>query len=302
MNIALMQAADDFDSHGSKLNSWEYFILLGHETVPLTSLTYTEQFILSYPRGTNFINCWRASGYDFFGQWENLDNRLARVVVDLSDENILYETDIERSVPQGYEIYKSIQYVVLSRDFVGYVVIVLSLGQSSMIGMKLITSNGISYNEDSFICHSPCMVSSSWFACHSRDTRRVLLYLANIKASDELFLATLLHMNEYFARTATCDSTLHLTHWTSKQARVQASEQVGKQASKQASKLEGKQASRQRGKQAREQAGRQASRKASRLVLVVIVLVLIAALVLVLRDNEDLLIKCGFRILTSLPI
>lgn len=121
MNLALMQAADDFDSKEIKLAAWEYFILLGHETIPLTTLTYTEQFLLSYPKGTNFINCWRASGYDFFGQWENLDYRLARVVVDLSNENILYETDIERSVPKGLEIYKSIQYVVLSRDFVRYV-------------------------------------------------------------------------------------------------------------------------------------------------------------------------------------
>ena len=118
MNLALMQAADDFNSQQIEHKSWEYFILLGHETIPLTSLTYTEQFILSYPRGTNFINCWRASGYDFFGQWENLDHRLARVVFDLSNEDILYETNIERSVPQGLEIYKSIQYVVLSRDFV----------------------------------------------------------------------------------------------------------------------------------------------------------------------------------------
>jgi hypothetical protein len=54
-----------------------------------------------------------------------------------------------RVVPMDLDIYKSIQYVVLSREFVGY-------------------------------------------ACYGSETRRILLYLANVKVSDELLLATLI--------------------------------------------------------------------------------------------------------------
>ena len=118
MNLALMHAADDFLYPDGSASSWEYFCLVGHESVPLTTLKYTEQFLLSYPKGTNFINCWKADGHDFFGQWESLDYRLARVVIDSTGENVLHEPDIERSVPPGLEIYKSLQYVVLSREFI----------------------------------------------------------------------------------------------------------------------------------------------------------------------------------------
>ena len=118
MNLALMQAADDFIYSDGRSSSWEYFFLLGHESMPLTKLTYTEQFLMSYPKGTNFINCWKSEGYDFFGQWESVIHRLSRVVVDSTVENILYEPDIDRDVPHGIKIFKSLQYVVLSRDFV----------------------------------------------------------------------------------------------------------------------------------------------------------------------------------------
>ena len=118
MNLALMQAADDFLVAGSNASMWEYFILLGHESLPLTTLRYTEQFLLSYPIGTNFINCWKASGYDFFGQLESLEYRLASVVIDSPDENFLHETSILRRVPHGMEFFKSLQYVVLSREFI----------------------------------------------------------------------------------------------------------------------------------------------------------------------------------------
>jgi Core-2/I-Branching enzyme len=118
MNLALMHAADDFLYPNGTASSWDYFCLLGHESIPLTTLEYTEQFLLSYPKGTNFINCWKAEGHDFFGQWESLQYRLARVVIDSTGENILHEPNIERSVPPGLEIYKSLQYVVLSREFI----------------------------------------------------------------------------------------------------------------------------------------------------------------------------------------
>jgi hypothetical protein len=118
MNLALMHAADDFLYPNGTASSWDYFCLLGHESIPLTTLEYTEQFLLSYPKGTNFINCWKADGHDFFGQWESLDYRLTRVVIDSTRENFLHEPNIERSIPSGLEIYKSLQYVVLSRVFI----------------------------------------------------------------------------------------------------------------------------------------------------------------------------------------
>jgi Core-2/I-Branching enzyme len=118
MNLALMHAADDFLYPNGTSSSWDYFCLLGHESVPLTTLEYTEQLLLSYPKGTNFINCWKADGHDFFGQWESLDYRLTRVVIDSTGESVLHEPNIERSVPSGLEIYKSLQYVVLSREFI----------------------------------------------------------------------------------------------------------------------------------------------------------------------------------------
>lgn len=124
MNLALMQAADDFIVAGGNDALWEYFILLGHESLPLTTLRYTEQLLLSYPSGTNFINCWKSTGYDFFGQLESLEYRLANVVIDSTEENVLHETSIWRRVPEGLEIYKSLQYVVLSREFVRYETII----------------------------------------------------------------------------------------------------------------------------------------------------------------------------------
>jgi hypothetical protein len=40
-----------------------------------------------------------------------------------------------------------------------------------------------------------------------------MLYLATVKTSDEMLVPTLLQLNPSFARTATCTSTLHFTHW-----------------------------------------------------------------------------------------
>ena len=53
MMLALMRKADSFFSSNEAAtngNNWEYFILLGHESFPLTSLKYTENFLSSYPR------------------------------------------------------------------------------------------------------------------------------------------------------------------------------------------------------------------------------------------------------------
>jgi hypothetical protein len=171
MNLALMHAADDFVYPNGSTSAWQYFALVGHESVPLMKLSYIESFLASYPPGTNFINCWDSDGYDFFGQHEDILYRQAAVVIDGFDENMLYEGfDIERKLPHGMKLYKTIQYVVLSRDFVRYV-------------------------------------------CKGPDTRRILIFLANVKASDELVLPTLLQRSPQFASTATCDTTLHFTHW-----------------------------------------------------------------------------------------
>lgn len=98
MNLALMQAADQFQYADGSKSSWEYYALLGHESVPLRSLKYTKNVLASYPKGTNFINCWKANGHDFYGQHEDINWRLSRVVVDSFEKNILYEPDLNRYV------------------------------------------------------------------------------------------------------------------------------------------------------------------------------------------------------------
>mgnify|MGYP003387440278 CR=1 FL=1 len=57
-------------------------MLIGHESVPLASLAYIEDHLASHPAGTNFINCMQVQGYNFFGQWENAQSRLAELHVD----------------------------------------------------------------------------------------------------------------------------------------------------------------------------------------------------------------------------
>ena len=121
MNMALMQAADDFLYPNGSSSSWDYFVLLGHESIAMSSLHYTENYLLSYPSGTNFINCWRGSGYDFFGQHEDIMYRLSAIVVDSFEEGKLIEWGFDgskRHIPSNLEIYKTIQYVTLSRAFI----------------------------------------------------------------------------------------------------------------------------------------------------------------------------------------
>lgn len=100
--------------------SWEHFVLIGHESVPITTLEYAEAYIGAFPLDTNFIHCMNVGGYDFFGQWENAYSRLEQVVVDSFSGRLFEGLNIKRSVPWSDSItfYKSIQLVVLSREFV----------------------------------------------------------------------------------------------------------------------------------------------------------------------------------------
>lgn len=182
MMLALMHKALEFDKRSifnqarqQSPSSWDYFVLVGHESVPLYPLSYIEAFLASAQPGTNFINCWPVQGYDFFGQWEDNTYRLEEVVVDSFDGQLLEQQqhqppELQRSVPHDMRFFKSIQLVVLSAAF--------------------------------------CK-----FACYGQTTRRILLYLANVKTSDEMLLPTILQSSPEMAATATCDTTLHFTHW-----------------------------------------------------------------------------------------
>lgn len=169
MMLALMHKAYDVDP------TWDYFVLTGHESMALTSVEFMEGMIASFPKGTNFMNCWKVDSYNFFGQWESGSRRLEKIVVDSHDGYLIEDATgagVARKLPNHwpFRVYKSIQLVVLSREFVGHV------------------SQGM-------------------------DTRMVLLYLANVKTADEMLLPTLLQMNKTLAATATCNTTLHFTHW-----------------------------------------------------------------------------------------
>lgn len=141
MMLALMQRA-------LSTCEWEYFVLLGHESIALTSLLHLQEVIFSYPPHTNFMNCWRLDGYDFFGQWENNLYRLRDVVVD-NFQGELIPTPLKRKTPSDISFYKSLQQVTLSRIAVEYVL----------------------------------------FGEH---TRRVMLYLANVRTADEMLIPTLI--------------------------------------------------------------------------------------------------------------
>lgn len=174
MMLALMRKADNFfgpNEAGTNGKNWEYFILLGHESFPLTSLKYTENFLSSYPRGSNFINCWPVSGYNFYGQWESNDWRLSNVVLDHLNGTLGDVPNLERKFPDNFpQMYKSLQHVVVSRAFVQY-------------------------------------------ACYGEKTALIMIYLANVRTSDEMLLPTLLQSNEELASTAICNTTLHYSHW-----------------------------------------------------------------------------------------
>ena len=87
MMMALMQEADKFSKEPVRHiagSDWEYFFLLGHESTALAPLSYIEQYMTSYTRGTNFVKCWKLEGYDFFGQWEENTYRLEVRLANLS--------------------------------------------------------------------------------------------------------------------------------------------------------------------------------------------------------------------------
>ena len=227
MNLAIMQAAYEFPYlqyeyldafEQNKINSnivrqklpyqWDYFIFIGHESMPLMTMSYIEQFFMSvkhgkhpnsnqepeddeddesfhlYPKDTNFINCWDSHGHDFFGQHEDVIDRLKKVVIESPDgyliENIHYHDwhqdeyhQLQRSIPDKktqLKIYKTIQYITLTK-------------------------------------------SSCQYILYGPETRRILLYFANVKASDELVIPTIFQINSILSKTASCDTTLHYTHW-----------------------------------------------------------------------------------------
>ena len=182
-------------------HNWSYFVLIGHESVPLVSLPYTEGFLASHPPNTNFMNCMPVGGYDFFGQWEDASSRLEEFHIDnfngelvdvawnhdqikqeaehgfrercgghLGDYTPPVRQPFRRKPPGDIVFYKSIQLMVVSREFVRY-------------------------------------------ASYSLVARRIIMYMMDIKTSDEMFLPTILQSSEYFRSTVSCDSTLHFTHW-----------------------------------------------------------------------------------------
>jgi hypothetical protein len=77
LSLLILIKVDNDDSQ----ELWDYFLLMGHDTLPIVTLPYMEAFLThtnsgtnaddSEYRGTNFIYCWEVSGHIFFGQWED---------------------------------------------------------------------------------------------------------------------------------------------------------------------------------------------------------------------------------------
>jgi hypothetical protein len=120
MMLALMQEAYESTLH------FDYFILLGHESIPLVSIPVMERIISSYPFGTNFMNCWKVDNYNFFGQMENNTYRLSGVVVDSFSGQLIENIQQQRTPPKNIVFYKSIQNFVVSREFVRYTLLLTS--------------------------------------------------------------------------------------------------------------------------------------------------------------------------------
>jgi hypothetical protein len=108
MMLALMHGAlefDDFSKNATRPDGssrhraaadWAYFVLIGHESVPLYPLPYIERFLAHSPAGTNFMNCWPVEGYDFYGQWEDNTYRLQDIVIDTFDGALMEGQDYPR--------------------------------------------------------------------------------------------------------------------------------------------------------------------------------------------------------------
>jgi hypothetical protein len=139
--------------------TWEYFILLGHESLPVVSLSRLEEILSAYPSGTNFMNCWSLDGYNFFGQFEQNQNRLNEIFVDNFEGSLIGVTAndgqgkiMKRSAPGDVVFYKSLQQMILSAEFVRYAV------------------------------YGPL-------------TKRIMLYLTNVRTSDEMLFPTILQVD-----------------------------------------------------------------------------------------------------------
>jgi hypothetical protein len=236
MNMALLQAAVEYphlqhpySDVAEKLRSniqraeltrnrkWDYFILLGHEAVALVTLPYIEQFLSSvqhgqlypararstaasgnandkepstaslgalsvYPEGTNFINCWHAFGHDFYSQWEDVVSRMETPVIDSYDGKLIEPLYWQAKNGRYYELKRAIP-----KD--------LGFEVFKTIQYVALTPDAVRY-----IIYGP-------------ETTRILLYLANVKASDELVIPTIFQRNATLSESATCDNTLHFMHW-----------------------------------------------------------------------------------------
>lgn len=146
MMLGLMQEA--VESH----IPWEYFLLLGHESLPLVNIQRIEEILQAYPSGTNFINCWNIEGYDFFGQFERNKYRLEEIFIDDFNGSLQqFGGTMKRSPPTDIVFYKSLQQMILSSEFVRY-------------------------------------------ALYGPLTKRIMLYLANVRTSDEMLFPTILQV------------------------------------------------------------------------------------------------------------
>ena len=238
MNMALLQAALEYprlqhpySDVAEKLPSnihrvelahnrkWDYFILLGHEAVALVTLPYIEQWLGSvqhgqlypararsaaatssadaeepsvaavslgalsiYPEGTNFINCWHAYGHDFYGQWEDVVTRMETPVIDSYDGKLIEPLYWQAKNGRYYELKRAIP---------------------AGLGFEV-------FKTIQYVALTPDAVR---FIIYGPETTRILLYLANVKASDELVIPTIFQRNETLSKSATCDNTLHFMHW-----------------------------------------------------------------------------------------
>ena len=115
MMLALMQ-----EGYESNIK-WDYFILLGHESLPLVNLNQIENILEHYPIGTNFMNCWNVKGYNFFGQYERNNDRIRDIFID-NFAGSMIKLEGQRSPPSDIIFYKSLQQVILSSKFVQFVI------------------------------------------------------------------------------------------------------------------------------------------------------------------------------------
>ena len=64
--LALVQEAFESGFH------WDNFIFIGHESISLSSISYLERLIATYPKGTNFINCWPVRMSTYTTVWKEI--------------------------------------------------------------------------------------------------------------------------------------------------------------------------------------------------------------------------------------